>query len=99
MTSYVMPAPKFIQESIATQIKRCVQHSSTATQSVKAFMICKTRFLPQCRRYSFVAKYIARLDLYHTVYDELFNRAKRLPWSHSKTAAIMEVSKLISFCV
>ena len=94
MTSYVMPAPNFIQESIATQIKRCVQHSSTGTQSVK---ICKTRFLPQCRRYSSVAKYIARLYLYR--YDELFNRAKHLPGSHLKTAAIIEVSKLISFCV
>ena len=42
---------------------------------------------------------IARLGLYLHRYDELFNRAKRLPGSDSKTAAIMEVSKLISFCV
>ena len=45
------------------------------------------------------AQYIARLGLYLHRYDELFNRAKRLPGSDSKTAAIMEVSKLISFCV
>ena len=57
------------------------------------------RFLPQGRRYSSIAKYIARLGLYLHRYDELFNRAKRLPGSDSKTAAIMEVSKLISFCV
>ena len=57
------------------------------------------RFLPQCRRYSSVAKYIARLGLYVHKYDELFNKAKRLPRSDLKTAAIMEVSKLISFCV
>ena len=58
------------------------------------------RFLPQGRSYSSVAKYIiARLGLYLHRYDELFNRAKRLPGSDSKTAAIMEVSKLISFCV
>ena len=56
------------------------------------------RFLPQGRSYSPVAKYIARLSLYLHRYDELFNRAKRLPGSDSKTAAIMEVSKLISFC-
>ena len=42
MTSYVLPIPNFIQESIATQIKRCVQHGITATQVVQAFMICKT---------------------------------------------------------
>ena len=42
MTSYVLPTPNFIQESIVTQIKRLVQHSSTATQAVQAFMICKT---------------------------------------------------------
>ena len=57
------------------------------------------RFLPQGRSYSSVAKYIARLGLYLHRYDELFNRAKCLPGSDSKTAAIMEVSKLISFCV
>ena len=57
------------------------------------------RFLPQRRSYSSVAKYIARLGLYLHRYDELFNRAKRLPGSDSKMAAIMEVSKLISFCV
>jgi hypothetical protein len=59
------------------------------------------RFLPQGRRYSFVAKYIARLGLYLHVhkYDEVFNRANRLPGSDLKTAAITEVSKLISFCV
>ena len=57
------------------------------------------RFLPQGRRYSSVAKYIARLGLHLHGYDELFNRAKRLPGSDSKAAAIMEVSKLISFCV
>ena len=45
--------------------------------------------------YSSVAKYIARLHRY----DKLFNTAKRLPGSDSKTAAIMEVSKLMSFCV
>ena len=57
------------------------------------------RFLPQGRRYSSVAKYIARLGLYLHGYDELFNKAKRLPGSDSETAAIMEISKLISFCV
>ena len=57
------------------------------------------RFLPQGRRYSSVAKYIARLGLYLLRYNELFNRAKRLPGSNSKTAAIMEVSTLISYCV
>ena len=56
-------------------------------------------FLPQGRSYSSVAKYIARLGLYLHRYDELFNRAKPLPGSDSKTVAIMEVSKLISFCV
>ena len=56
-------------------------------------------FLPQGRRYSSVAKYIARLGLYLHRYDELFNRTKRLPGSDSKTAAIIEVSKLISLCV
>ena len=57
-------------------------------------------FLPQGRRYSSVAKYIARLGLYLHRYDELFNRARRLPGSDSKTAAIMEVSEhIISFCV
>ena len=54
------------------------------------------RFLPQGRRYSSVAKYIG---LFLHRYDELFNRAKHLPGSDSKTAAIIEVSKLISFCV
>ena len=60
------------------------------------------RFLLQGRSYSSVAKYIARLGLYLHRYDELFNRAKCLPGSDSKTAAIMaimEVSTLISFCV
>ena len=57
------------------------------------------RFLPQGRRYSSVAKYIARLGLYLHRYDELFDRAKHLPGSDSKMAAIMDVSKLISFCV
>ena len=56
-----------------------------------------TRAVPQGRSYSSVAKYIARLGLYLHRYDELFNRAKRLPGSDSKTAAIMEVSKLMSF--
>ena len=56
-------------------------------------------FLPQGRSYSSVAKYIARLGLYLHRYDELFNRAKRLPGIETKTVAIMEVSKLISFCV
>ena len=37
-TSYILSTPKCIQESIATQIKRLVQH----TQAVQAFMICKT---------------------------------------------------------
>ena len=41
MTSYVLTTPNFIQESIVTQIKRLVQRSSTATQAVQAFMICK----------------------------------------------------------
>ena len=49
--------------------------------------------------HSSVAKYIVRLGLYLHRYDELFNRAKRLPGSDSKMAAIIEVSKLISFCV
>ena len=57
------------------------------------------RFLTQGRRYSSVAKYIARLGLYLHRNDELFNRAKHLPGSDSKTVAIMEVSKLIRFCV
>ena len=57
------------------------------------------RAVPQGRSYSSVAKYIARLGLYLHRYDELFNRAKRLPGSDSKTAAIMEVSKLISMFV
>ena len=59
------------------------------------------RFLPQGRSYSSVTKYniIARLGLYVNKCDEPFNRAKRLPGSDSKTAAIMEVSKLVSFCV
>ena len=51
-------------------------------------------FLPQYRRYSSITKYIARLGLYLHRYDKLFNRAKRLPGSDSKTAAIVEVSKL-----
>jgi hypothetical protein len=42
MTSYVLPTLKFIQETIATQKKVHVQHSITATQAVKAFMICMT---------------------------------------------------------
>ena len=54
--------------------------------------------LPQGRRYSSVAKCIATLGLYLHRYDELFNRTKRLPGSDSKTAAIMEVRKLLSFC-
>ena len=47
----------------------------------------------------------ATLGLYLHVhgYDEIFSKAKRLPGSNSKTAAIMEVhvhvSNLISFCV
>ena len=41
MISYVLPTPKFIQES-TVQIKHRVQHSITATQAVQAFMICKT---------------------------------------------------------
>ena len=46
--------------------------------------------------YSSVAKYIlARLGLYLHRYDEPFNRAKRLPGSDSKTAAIMEVSCVV----
>ena len=40
--SHVLPTPNFIQESIVTQTKRLVQHSSTVTQAVQAFMICKT---------------------------------------------------------
>ena len=44
MTSYVLPTPKFIQESIATQIKCLIQHSITAIQPVQAFMICKTGY-------------------------------------------------------
>ena len=48
-------------------------------------------FLPQGRRYSSVAKYIARLDLY---IHKHFNKANRLPGSDFKTAAITEVSKL-----
>ena len=57
------------------------------------------RFLPQGRRYSFVTKYIARLDRYLHNYDEIFNKANRLPGSDSKMAAITEVSTLISFHV
>ena len=34
MTSCVLPTPKFIQESIATQIKCRIQYSITATQAV-----------------------------------------------------------------
>ena len=56
-------------------------------------------FLPQGRRYSSVTKCIARLGLYLHGYDELFNRAKRLPGSDSNMVAIMEVSELISFNV
>ena len=57
------------------------------------------RFLLQSRRYSSISKYIAGLGLYFYRYDVLFNKAKRLPGSDSKTTAVMEVSKLISFCV
>ena len=39
MTSYALPMPKFIQESIATL---CVQHSITTAHFIKAFMIAKT---------------------------------------------------------
>jgi hypothetical protein len=42
MTSYVFPTPRFVQKIIATQRKLHVQHSITATQAVKAFMIYKT---------------------------------------------------------
>ena len=50
------------------------------------------RFLPQGRRYSSVAKYIARLGVYLHGNEELFNKAKCLLGSDSKTAAIIEVS-------
>ena len=40
--SYVLPTPRFIQESIVMQIKRRAQRNITATQAVQAFMICKT---------------------------------------------------------
>jgi hypothetical protein len=36
---HVLPMPKFIQETVATRRKLQVQHSTTATQAVKAFMI------------------------------------------------------------
>ena len=39
MTSYALPTPNFIQESIVTQTKRLVQPSITATQEVQAFMV------------------------------------------------------------
>ena len=55
------------------------------------------RFLPQGRRYCSVAKYIARIGLYLHKYVEGFNKANHLPGSDLKTAAITEVSKLISF--
>ena len=42
MMSYILPTPKFIEESIATQRKLCVQHSSRATQAIRAFMMSKT---------------------------------------------------------
>ena len=56
------------------------------------------RFLPQGRRYSSVAKYIARLGHYLHKYVESFHEANRLLRSDSKMAAITEVSKLLSFC-
>ena len=57
------------------------------------------RFLPQGRSYSSVAKYIARLGLYLHRYDELFNRAKRLPaWERLEDGGHYG-GKLISFCV
>ena len=37
--SYVLSTPKFIQESIVTQIKRRVQYSIAATYAVEGFMI------------------------------------------------------------
>ena len=49
------------------------------------------RFLPQDKRYSSIAKYIARLGLYLHKYDKHFNQANRLPGSNYKTAAIIEV--------
>ena len=57
------------------------------------------RFLPQGRTYSSVAKCIASLGLYLHKDAQLFNEANRLPGRDSETAAITEVSKLLSFCI
>ena len=42
--TYVLPMPKFIQETVAMRRKLQEQHSTTATQAVKAFMIHKTGY-------------------------------------------------------